>query len=114
MVQMAGAADALDQDRRERLLPHLFVTAASESVAIRSEAARALALMVRAEDFPRLCALFLTDPASRVPLAAALRASDQRHAEEFFQAERARLHLDELNLGLKAQAPAAITQDPPP
>ena len=105
MVQMAGAADALDQDRRERLLPPLFVTAASESVAIRGEAARALALMVRAEDFPQLCALFLADPGSRVPLAAALRASDPRLAEDFFQLERARLHLDELDIGLGAQPP---------
>lgn len=114
MVQMAGASNPLDDYYRSRLLRPLFVTAASDTIAVRNEAARALALMARPEDFPQLRALFLVDPASRVPLAAALRASDPRRAEEFFQTERVRLHLDELDIGMKDQAAAPIIQDPPP
>lgn len=104
VVQMGGASNKLDDSFRARFLQLLFVTAASESVALRSEAALALRCMVRPEDFSQLSALFLSDPASRVPLAAALRVSDPQRAEEFLLAERARLHLDDLNLWLKALA----------
>lgn len=98
LVQLQAVGYELSDETKDFLRPHLLVTASSDIAGVRGEAARALAVLVRPEDFARLYVLFLADPLNRFPLAAALRARDAISAEKTSLADRDRLYLDELGI----------------